>query len=197
MSKNAKLILGAAVFIVLAVLLSRVIINGKDKINKDLEITQKVFDQQWEETRIADEGIVIYAPEGLRKIETVLDEGAKKVLQKYSAYEYTVGSFTLKINHITANTRLDPDSYADKLAEMFEASDEYKGYSSKKQDMEQGGAYGIFLKGSGMHSGIDMIINSLILVKDNELWDITMILNSSSHELKVLMEEVLSSIVIL
>ncbi|PLX70614.1 MAG: hypothetical protein C0602_03650 [Denitrovibrio sp.] len=132
----------------------------------------------------------------MKEIQTTLDNNVKQVLEDYNAYEYKVGSFQMKLNHVVAKTRIDPVEYADRLAEMFEESGEYKGYSHKKIEVQEGGAFGIFMKGSGMYQGVDMVINSVILVKDNDLWEITVILNSSSHELKILMENIFSSPII-
>jgi len=192
--KKTKVILAVVAFIIIAIVLGKVISDGREKIKMDVASTQEVMETKWEYQVVGDIGLAMNVPEKLHEVKTVLDENAKKVLQEYDAYEYTVGSFSIRINHLVANDKLSARDYAERLGQMLETDPNIKGYSYEIEDINQGMASGVFMKGSGMKSDIDTLINTMVLVKGNNLWDITMFVNNSNNDLKILMEETYNSV---
>ena len=194
--KKMKNRLMLALVLVAVVLLVSTIISGKKRNSADNEATSAVLEETWEQRAIGDTGLTMKVPEGLRSVPTKLDENALKVMEKYDALEYVLGSFQLRINHIKAKADMSPADYTEKLTAMLQNSPEFDSYSNSIRETTQSGRPAYFVRGSAMQNGIDMVINSLIIAKGTDLWEITMIFNSSNRDFHSLMEEVLSSVLV-
>lgn len=194
--KNLKNTVIVVLILVVSFMLINTIMKAKSKRKADFKETSVVLEQNWERRMVGETGLSLKVPDGLHEVKTVLDENAKKIIEDYQAYEYTAGSFTLKINHVVAKTRLDPYGYAEKLAQMFEESPVYDSYTYSVQEQNESNVPGVFLRGSAMVNGLDMVVNSIILVSGEELWEITMIFNSANRDFKVLLNSVFNSALI-
>jgi len=195
-SKKIQVIGLIFVLIMFVLIIARVFIE-KDKGIKnedDYEATAPVLEQVWQLRHIGESGLKVIAPEGLEPVEIKLSEEAKKTIDAYGAYEYTLESFGLRINHLVAKEDVDSEVYAEKLAEMIKKSKKVKKYKYTISPLIKGDDKGSFLNGTASKVGLEIEIDSVILVRGNRLWDVTVSFNNTNEKLKDLAEKILNSV---
>lgn len=196
---NAKKIQMIGLVLVLAffgMIVARAFMN-KDRVVKnedDFKATQQVLKQEWKLRHIGDTGLVLVTPEDLKYIPTKLDENALQTIDAYFAYEYSVDSFAVRINHIISKSDLDAKIYAEKLAKMIKQTKGVNKYSYDISPLEKGELKGSFLKGTASQYGLEIEIDSVVLVQGAKLWDVTVSFNSDNQKLRSLAEQILNSV---
>jgi len=194
MNGNTKKI-ALALFLALLILgVGRYLMPQETAGSKDEAVTKAVLSQNWKVSSLGANYIVLKVPSALRQIPTKLDDKAKEVLESYDSYEYTEGTFGMRINCITAKTDLSAENYANQLSSMIKSSPDISGYSSKISPFEKGTMSGSLIKGMGRQNGTEVDMNSVIIVNGTRLWEVSISFNSADEQLKELAIEVFDSI---
>ncbi|ADD69494.1 hypothetical protein Dacet_2740 [Denitrovibrio acetiphilus DSM 12809] len=169
----------------------------KDRVVKnedDFKATQGVLEETWQLRHIGETGLVVITPDSMKHVPTKLDDEAKKTLISYDAFEYSLESFGMRINHIVSKVPVDSEEYADNLAKVIKKIKGVNKYTYAISPLTKSGQEGSFLKGTATQYGLSIETDSVILVKDNTLWEVTVSFNSDNVKLRNLAEKIFNSV---
>lgn len=194
---NYKRLQFIAVILIVAVIgmvYTKKMIQNKDQQDAIKDTVTEILDQDWNKRKIADTGLILFVPEKMKHIPTKLDDNAKETLKSYQAYEYMTEPLTLKVNHITARVDLSSENYASQLNTMIKSSGELRAFESELIPFDEEGMKGTFIKGEGFQGDYPMALRSAILVRGEEIWEITVVYVSTNEKLAEKAKQIISSI---
>jgi len=197
---SRKIQIGGLIFVVAMFVLvsgySYIKSNRTVKNEEDQLSTNMVLDQNWQLRHIGQTGMAVIAPEGLKSVPIMLDEVAKQSIDSYDSYQYSKGSFALRLNVITLKEtkEMQAETYAKELAKAIKRSKNVGKYKYEISPYTKEDISGSLLKGTAQKTGLEIEIDSLVLEKDSKIFETTVSFNNRNEKLQKLAEQILNSV---
>jgi hypothetical protein len=182
-----------ALILVIAVFAAVILINtyGKKVLDDKQKITNLIAKENWVERPLGDTGLSLITPDSMKQIQIKLDDNAKKTIESYDAFEYTVGTFFMKVNKITAKYDLSAEDYTTRLADMIQNSGDFPNY---EYGIENDSAnHSSMLRGVSDNGTSKNAVDALVIVSDTVLWEVTISYDPDSKKQAEIADRVFSS----
>ncbi|PLX67040.1 MAG: hypothetical protein C0603_10260 [Denitrovibrio sp.] len=195
--KNVKIIGFIAALVIVGVVVAKNYFEKSAIVNEDSAVViERVLSQDWAVRPVGNTGITAHTPEGLVNVPVKLDHDAKELLESYDAYEYATTVFTLRIIHTIGKNEFDSEDYANKLAKMVKDVMKVDSYTYKVGPYSKDENTGSALTGIAEDNGVKTVVDSVIVTRDKDLWEVTVTYKPEFKELIELGNKILNSVVV-